>query len=47
MKAIAVSKYGPVENLVATELPEPGKPEGHDVLIRYLLHGFPSSSTII
>ena len=34
MKAIAVSKYGEIDNLVATDLPHPGKPQGHDVLIR-------------
>lgn len=35
MKAIAVSKYGGVENLVATEVETPSNPQGNDVLIEY------------
>ncbi|EMD00081.1 hypothetical protein BAUCODRAFT_30533 [Baudoinia panamericana UAMH 10762] len=34
MKAIAVSKYGEVNNLVALDVPHPGKPQGHDLLIK-------------
>ena len=36
MKAIAVSKYGPVDNLIATEVPTPGKPEGHDLSLIHI-----------
>ena len=35
MKAVAVQKYGSIENLVSVNLPKPSSPEGHDLLIRY------------
>ncbi|TKA75528.1 hypothetical protein B0A55_03529 [Friedmanniomyces simplex] len=34
MKAIAVSKYGPVDNLIATEVDHPGQPSGYDLLVK-------------
>jgi len=34
MKAIAISKYGEINNLVAVEVPKPEKAQGHDLLIR-------------
>ncbi|CAK4031035.1 Zinc-type alcohol dehydrogenase [Lecanosticta acicola] len=34
MKAIAVSEYGPIDNLVAIEVETPGEPQGHDLLIK-------------
>ena len=35
MKAVAVSKYGGIENLVATEVARPERPQGHDLLVKY------------
>jgi NADPH:quinone reductase-like Zn-dependent oxidoreductase len=35
MKAIGVSQYGAVSNLQAKELPNPSKPTGRDLLIKY------------
>lgn len=35
MKAVAVSDYGTIENLIATEVAKPDKPGGHDLLVRY------------
>lgn len=35
MKAIVVEKYGGIEQLVAKEVPKPGPPEGHDILVKY------------
>jgi len=35
MKAIAVSEYGSIDQLVAIKVPKPGNPEGHDILVRY------------
>lgn len=34
MKAVAVSDYGTIENLIATEVAKPDKPGGHDLLVR-------------
>ena len=34
MKAIAVSKYGAIDNLIATEIPKPEKAEGYDLLVK-------------
>lgn len=34
MKAIAVEKYGPVENLVVKEISDPPNPKGRDLLVR-------------
>ncbi|KAK5126848.1 hypothetical protein LTR08_004583 [Meristemomyces frigidus] len=34
MKAIAVSKYGAIDNLIATEVAKPEKAEGYDLLIQ-------------
>jgi len=34
MKAIGVEKYGPAGNLQSREVPKPGSPQGHDLLIR-------------
>lgn len=33
MKAIAVSKYGDIDNLVAVDIADPGEPSGHDILV--------------
>ena len=35
MKAVAVAKYGAIENLVATEIAKPDEAKGHDLLVRY------------
>lgn len=34
MKAVAVSEYGSIDKIVKVDLPKPGKPEGHDVLVK-------------
>lgn len=34
MRAIAVTKYGPITNLHNIEVPDPGTPQGHDILVR-------------
>ncbi|KAL9088586.1 MAG: hypothetical protein Q9165_006106 [Trypethelium subeluteriae] len=34
MKAIAVEKYGPIENIISVNVPKPADPQGHDLLIR-------------
>ena len=34
MRAIAVTNYGPITNLDDIEVPDPGPPEGHDILVR-------------
>ena len=36
MKVLAVSKYGAIDNLIATELPKPESAEGYDLLIKYV-----------
>lgn len=43
MKAVAVSKYGAIENLIATEVAKPDSVGGHDLLVRYedLRHSLP------
>ena len=35
MKAIGVEEYGSVKNLQYRDVPKPGSPQGHDLLIRY------------
>ena len=34
MRAIAVTKYGPITNLHDIEVPDPDHPQGHDLLVR-------------
>ncbi|KAJ5300053.1 hypothetical protein PENANT_c085G05496 [Penicillium antarcticum] len=34
MKAIVVDEYGPIENLKARSVPDPGEPKGRDLLVR-------------
>lgn len=34
MKAIVVEEYGPVENLIAKQVPDPSGPGGRDLLVR-------------
>ncbi|KAL2006843.1 hypothetical protein VTN00DRAFT_9511 [Thermoascus crustaceus] len=34
MKAIVVEEYGPVENLIAKQVPDPSGPSGRDLLVR-------------
>ncbi|EON62183.1 hypothetical protein W97_01403 [Coniosporium apollinis CBS 100218] len=34
MRAIAISKYGGIDNLVAIKVPKPADPQGHDVLVK-------------
>lgn len=34
MKAVAVSKYGAIDDLVAIEVPKPEKAEGYDLLVK-------------
>ena len=34
MRAIAVTKYGDVNNLENIEVPKPSNPEGHDILVK-------------
>ncbi|KAK5125153.1 hypothetical protein LTR85_000829 [Meristemomyces frigidus] len=34
MRAVAVTKYGAIDNLVATEVPKPEKAEGYDLLVK-------------
>ncbi|KIY02021.1 uncharacterized protein Z520_02159 [Fonsecaea multimorphosa CBS 102226] len=34
MKAIVVEEYGGIEQLVAKEVPNPGPPDGYDVLVK-------------
>ncbi|EME45475.1 hypothetical protein DOTSEDRAFT_170894 [Dothistroma septosporum NZE10] len=36
MNAVAVSKYGAIENLVPTKIPKPNRAEGHDILVRVI-----------
>lgn len=36
MKAVGVSKYGPISNFEAREVDEPGEPSGSDLLIEYV-----------
>ena len=35
MKAIGVEEYGPFTNLQSRDVPKPGSPQGHALLIRY------------
>lgn len=34
MRAIVVERYGPAENFVTKEVPDPGKPNSRDLLVR-------------
>lgn len=34
MRSIGVSEYGPPENLHSKEVPKPGKPTGHQLLVQ-------------
>lgn len=37
MKAVGVSAYGHVDNFESRDVPRPGSPTGHDVLVKQVL----------